>query len=62
MKDGYLIMKSGLATMSSVPRVLAAGDMQHYVYRQAITRSGIGCMAALDAQRLLEQHGWQPED
>jgi thioredoxin reductase (NADPH) len=58
MKDGYIVVNSGLAgnaTATSVEGVFAAGDVADHIYRQAITSAGAGCMAALDAEKYLDK-------
>ena len=57
MKNGYITVKSGIeggATGTSIPGVFAAGDVADQIYRQAITSAGVGCMAALDAEKYLD--------
>jgi thioredoxin reductase (NADPH) len=57
MKNGYIVVQSGLegnATQTNIEGIFAAGDVMDYNYRQAITSAGTGCMAALDAERFLD--------
>ena len=58
MNNGYVVVDTGIkgnATQTSVPGVFAAGDIADQIYRQAVTSAGFGCMAAVDAEKFLDE-------
>ena len=55
-ENGYLIPEKGSSVLTSIPGVYVAGDCADHIYRQAITAAGMGCQAAIEAERWLAEH------